>query len=250
MSDSHQPGSPGAVDLDALEDLRMLALCAFGAEVDEANGQFIKALAASYPSIVTELRTLRARVGELESWNQNQAGQITTLERTLTREEGRAIDAQERAESAEARVKELEGALDTRAQTGRRDCPDCIDGSACAPGGCGAVDCESCGQPCPTCGGTTWVQTDGKRDDARITDLESQLAAAREEQGLDAKVREVLGERFRSLDVRGVICFGIVGWSAVWPQKTSGESARAGWNTPLETLPALLRAILEVEARS
>lgn len=33
-------------------------------------------------------------------------------------------------------------------------CPDCHDGSACLPGGCGVEGCERCGQACPTCGGS------------------------------------------------------------------------------------------------
>jgi len=34
------------------------------------------------------------------------------------------------------------------------ECPDCYDGGACLPGGCGAPGCQRCGKPCPTCNGT------------------------------------------------------------------------------------------------
>lgn len=33
-------------------------------------------------------------------------------------------------------------------------CPNCYDGGACLPGGCGAPGCERCGKMCPTCNGT------------------------------------------------------------------------------------------------
>lgn len=38
-------------------------------------------------------------------------------------------------------------------------CPDCHDGGACLPGGCGVLGCERCGKPCPTCGGSCEVKT-------------------------------------------------------------------------------------------
>ena len=33
-------------------------------------------------------------------------------------------------------------------------CPDCYDGGACMPGGCGVDDCPRCGKVCPTCKGS------------------------------------------------------------------------------------------------
>ncbi len=33
-------------------------------------------------------------------------------------------------------------------------CPDCYDGGACLPGGCGVPGCARCGKPCPTCNGS------------------------------------------------------------------------------------------------
>lgn len=41
-------------------------------------------------------------------------------------------------------------------------CPDCHDGGACLPGGCGVEGCERCGKPCPTCGGSCEVKTGRK----------------------------------------------------------------------------------------
>ena len=35
-----------------------------------------------------------------------------------------------------------------------RECPDCADGGACLPGGCGIPGCLKCGKLCPTCKGT------------------------------------------------------------------------------------------------
>lgn len=40
---------------------------------------------------------------------------------------------------------------------GMKPCPDCYDGEACLPGGCGIDDCPWCGKPCPTCGGSCEV---------------------------------------------------------------------------------------------
>lgn len=41
-------------------------------------------------------------------------------------------------------------------------CPDCHDGGACLPGGCGVEGCERCGKQCPTCGGSCEVKTGRK----------------------------------------------------------------------------------------
>lgn len=37
-------------------------------------------------------------------------------------------------------------------------CPDCYDGGACLPGGCGIEGCTRCGKMCPTCNGTCEVK--------------------------------------------------------------------------------------------
>jgi hypothetical protein len=42
-------------------------------------------------------------------------------------------------------------------ERGKAKCPDCYDGNACMPGGCGVPGCKNCGKPCPTCGGTCEV---------------------------------------------------------------------------------------------
>ena len=41
--------------------------------------------------------------------------------------------------------------------TTKRRCPDCVDGGACLPGGCGVAGCTRCGKPCPTCNGSCEV---------------------------------------------------------------------------------------------
>ena len=40
---------------------------------------------------------------------------------------------------------------------GMMRCPDCHDGGACLPGGCGIDDCPRCGKPCPSCNGSCEV---------------------------------------------------------------------------------------------
>jgi len=40
------------------------------------------------------------------------------------------------------------------ADSDARECPDCYDGGACLPGGCGIDGCERCGKMCPTCNGS------------------------------------------------------------------------------------------------
>lgn len=163
------------VDLDELERE--------GIEWD--HGQLLR---AGY-SMAAELRTLRARVGELESENARLLDENEQQHSSL-------CDETNRAESAEARVKELEAERMSALI---------------------ALADDRCGK--------------------RITDLESQLAAAREEQGLEAKVREVLGERFELLEIRR----NQKRWQVSWWKEPVGVAANA------PTLPALLRAILDVE---
>lgn len=95
MSNEHQPGSQG-VDLDELERRLELDLGSWG------NSK-------NYAAVFAELRTLRARVGELESENERLLDENEQQHSTL-------CDETKLAESAEARVKELEAELtDVRA---------------------------------------------------------------------------------------------------------------------------------------
>lgn len=193
----HQPGSPG-VDLDALERRLELDLGSWG----NLN---------TYRRVFAELRTLRARV---ESY----AMDLAALEGTNAAKEGalrvqleRLHGERFRAESAEARVKELEDRAAGYLHAFKDGCERSIEAVAAL--------------------------------EARITDLESQLAAAREEQGLEAKVREVLGERFFQVRIARYHEF----WQAEWREVVRGETLERFADA--ETLPALLRAILEVEAK-
>jgi hypothetical protein len=43
-------------------------------------------------------------------------------------------------------------------ENGTARCPDCYDGGACLPGGCGVPGCKRCGKLCPTCDGTCEVR--------------------------------------------------------------------------------------------
>lgn len=158
---SRQPGSPG-VDLDELD--RLLATHRTSTDADAVTDAVVR-LTRALPRMLAELRTLRARVGELE------AG-LELTERKLTT--ARAVVDEQRA---------------------------------------------------------------------RITDLEAQLAAAREEQGLLKSFEAMLvkrnaeHERYVELRLSIGVAFGDVSWKA-----SDGEEFG-----PLPTLPALLRAILAVE---
>lgn len=69
-------------------------------------------------------------------------------------------------------------------------CPDCYDGGACLPGGCGVDGCERCGKDCPTCGGScevmatkivaqrTAAQLRAEFAEAKLKDAEAILARA------------------------------------------------------------------------
>jgi hypothetical protein len=220
----HQPGSPG-VDLDEID--RLHAKCTPGplrvnrydepgciqyqiqsearggavlGQLDDSDtprarwdAEFFALVGNVWASISTELRTLRARVGELEA-----------AEHALL-VESNSLDA--RAESAEARVKELEAAADRNANV-------------------------------------IYADESVERYQKRITDLESQLAAAREEQGLEAKVREALRGGFEVLKFERMLVNEQPAWFCdtriIWPHHSFVSAT---------TLPALLRAILEVEAK-
>lgn len=163
----HQPGSPG-VDLDELD-------AAFKVSTldprPSAQGRWMTAVAGTWPAVSAELRTLRARVGELED---KAAGYLHAFK-----------DGCERSTEAVAAL------------------------------------------------------------EARITDLESQLAAAREEQGLEARVAETLGARFMALSL--VRLFSGT-WRAEWEGELSDvRRPRPVMRAHAADLPALLRAILAVE---
>lgn len=158
MTTERQPGSPG-VDLDALERRLELDLGSWG----NLN---------TYRRVLAELRTLRARVEELECAE-------AELEAQLAEHKSQFANAVEVIRHA----------------------------------------------------------------DRRVVDLEAQLAAAREEQGLEAKVREVLGERFFQVRIARYHEF----WQAEWREVVRGETLERFADA--ETLPALLRAILAVEAK-
>lgn len=268
MTTEHQPGSPGVDEIpkDHFDT--------------DGNPCTLDTLCRREPAWAANIiRTLRARVAELETWNANQAGQVEALERIAEREEGRAIDAAERAESAEARVKKLEASIARiHSFAGRGD----GHGSLAATEACLAdtftmlrIDYDNAAK-------------EAEADAARITDLESQLAAAkldlerwhtsvesdrlatileqrdearaevkaltrelaaaREEQGLEARVAETLGARFMALAL--VRLFSGT-WRAEWEGELSDvRRPRPVMRAHAATLPALLRAILAVERPS
>jgi hypothetical protein len=84
-----------------------------------------------------------------------------------------------------------------------------------------------------------------QRDEARaeVKALESEVARLREEAGLEALVRSTLKERNDSLLVR----FETPWWKAEWRSESKSVYGYARRVAQGATLPALLRAILEVE---
>ena len=159
------------------------------------HGQLLRAAR----SLGAELRTLRARVGELEAENarRKEHERAAILEMAKARNE--KMDAQMRGDLNAWLVHDFE---EERGE--------------------GLVK-------------KLWDKAKGQHK--RITDLESQIAAAREEQGLEAKVREALGDRFGLLNLFRLFSGH---WRAEW-----GYERRAHG----DTLPALLRAILDTEEK-
>lgn len=173
----HQPGSPG-VDLDALERRLELDLGSWG------NSK-------KYAAVFAELRTLRARVGELEAENArlDRFRQLALADVEKARLKAEQYDrdwyglrgefdaAKARAESAEARVKELEHQvefhpwrvrdLETMIQNEHKLYADAHERMLKAEAR--VKELEAIVNP------PAWLKD-------RITDLEAQLAAAREEQ--------------------------------------------------------------------
>lgn len=230
MSNEHQPGSPlyprnlRAVDLEPHYCRHVSAMTT---EQLHSKADIAEQLAWRDQAI----EQLRARVGGLEAearmWSEtaeeNEAA-IRHLVSIIDRDGGQLQQGDppvsaaaragcsvhvlhDRAESAEARVKELEKRL--------RNTRD------------------------------AWEEAHAAAGD-RVNALESQLAAAREEQGLLKSFEAMLvkrnaeHERYVELRLSIGVSFGEVSWKA-----SDGEEFG-----PLPTLPALLRAILEVEARS
>lgn len=230
MTTEHQPGSPG-VDLDALERRLELDLGSWG----NLN---------TYRRVFAELRTLRARVAELEMPD-TEADRILTMSDEELDAEIRAVGidpaeldtrashvAKWAAECSKlrARVGELEGPFVK--ESTRADAAEARADSAEAR--VKELEIELLG-----------FEVSARKRNARITSLESQLAAAREEQGLEALVRSTLKERNDSLLVR----FETPWWKAEWRSESRSVYGHARRNAQGATLPALLRAILEEEGR-
>lgn len=264
MSNEHQPGSPG-VDLDALERRLELDLGSWG----NLN---------TYRRVFAELRTLRARVAEFEMPDA-EADRILTMSDEELDAEIRAVGidpveldkrashvAKWAAECSKlrARVGELEKCLNgLHLFAGRGDghetadkVTDCIAGVIIQL----RADLEKAEARAESAEARVkeleaWVrdlESDARADaemlhkrDDRITSLESQLAAAREEQGLERLVRATLKERNDSL----AFYFSTPWWCARWLSRDESERGRALERVQAETLPALLRAILEEEAK-
>lgn len=107
-------------------------------------------------------------------------------------------------------------------------------------------------KPCPICEAAARYDAAARLTgqtpyEARITTLESQLEAAREEQGLEARLFELLTARDaeHSLQLRK---HGVESWMGVVRCRDGKE--RVFECDESEGLPALLRAILEVERGS
>lgn len=295
------------VDLDGLELPGLVRFLRENFVNDGAEGESAHRLCMLAERMAAELRTLRARVGELETQLNPpldaederilaMSDEEIIAEANLSPEEWERLGAvgsatrdwaamvtkeRRRAESAEARVKELEASIARiHSFAGRGD----GHGSLAATEACLAdtftmlrIDLDN-------------AEKDGDAAEARITDLESKLAAAREEQAklrackgcqnpvgcdangtcyecagltfeeimalsdeskLEAKVREALGERLDSLHIAGndgvdPDAPGHWHWFAEWSKDDRAVFAHQQFAA---TLPALLRAILEVEAK-
>lgn len=105
MTTEHQPGSPGAVDLDELD--RLLATHRTSTDADAVTDAVVR-LTRALPRILAEVLTLRARV---ESYAMDLAaleGTNAANERALRIQLERLQEERSRAESAEARVAALE----------------------------------------------------------------------------------------------------------------------------------------------
>jgi hypothetical protein len=91
------------------------------------------------------------------------------------------------------------------------------------------------------------VECEPRRLKKRVAQLESELATLREADGLEKRVREVLGERLQTLNITH--SFGH--FRARWTGRSGKIGARESGReyTGAEDLPSLLRAILEVEAK-
>jgi hypothetical protein len=220
MTTEHQPGSPVTAE-QAHESHQRLVDHFFGNPAERPRVSIPARLDRDDDLVVSryidqaeaEVRTLRARV---ESY----AMDLAALEGTNAANEGalriqleRLHGERSRAEAAEARVKELEDRAAGYLHAFKDGCERSIEAVAAL--------------------------------EARITDLEAQLAAAREAQWLEARVAETLGERFMALSL--VRLFSGT-WRAEWEGELSDvRRPRPVMRAHAADLPALLRAILAVE---
>lgn len=89
---------------------------------------------------------------------------------SLERQQKICADLRVENSAIRARVEELEQYVANLTR-----CPDCVDGNACLPGGCGIEGCERCGKPCLTCNGSCEIDPRGlyKAARARVEELEA-----------------------------------------------------------------------------
>jgi hypothetical protein len=290
----HQPGSPGAVDLDELE--RLLATHRTSTDADAVTDAVVR-LTRALPRMLAEVRTLRARV---ESYAMDLAaleGTNAANERALRIQLERLQEERSRAESAEARVKELEARsarrfpimggpsipwemiapCERQAQSNHQQSLERLAerGGLDPTEALAVLESRRWHWMDPAFALASLAEAVRRWEDrplqARITDLESQLAAAREgkarldaertrlvfegftyadvfklreESELEAKVREVLRGGFEVLKFERMLVNEQPAWFCdtriIWPHHSFVSAP---------TLPALLRAILEVEAK-
>lgn len=254
------PGSPG-VDLDELSDAackRALPLTwEAEAEADERGhggeciynafdvcSSFRDGYKARAAEEMTELRTLRARVWELEQDDKELSDQLQLNAEELYRQIARA-------ESAETRVKELEAApfmvvsndsaypvvLPAHVAKMQARITD-LESQL-------AEDDDRLTMLRATVDDSLGWDDDASREAgdyvARVVQVGAELAAAREEQGLLKSFEAMLikrnadHERYELIELRIGCAFGEINWQ--------GD----GNDGVFATLPALLRAILDVE---
>lgn len=262
MTTEHQPGSPGAVDEIPKDHFDI-----------DGNPCTLDTLCRREPAWAANIiRTLRARV---ESY----AMALAALEGTNAANEGalriqleRLHGERFRAESAEARVKELEARsarrfpimggpsipwemiapCERQAQSNHQQSLERLAerGGLDPTEALAVLESRRWHRMDPAFALASLAEAVRRWEDrplqARITDLESQLAAAREEQELALQVRDWLREECIKLTVAVRPADGR--WVADLFNEDDPENFFA--SVEAETLPALLRAILEVEARS
>lgn len=161
---------------------RAIELEARVAELDAENARRKEHEAAA----LNEMAKARGKVQDVQAsldwWrcDMYERGEETGLVKKLW---DKAKELERRVTSDGARITEIES--DNGVLTARLACPDCHDGGACLPGGCGVEGCERCGKPCPTCNGS--CELDPAKLLARIAELETQLAELRACKGVTDK---------------------------------------------------------------